>query len=52
MNRLRLTVFASVAIVFAFLIAPQAVLSALIGAAAIVFGLRWFARSARRGWRR
>ncbi|MFB7722295.1 hypothetical protein [Nocardia sp. NPDC056100] len=53
MNRLTMLLVVIVASVFAVLSAPQFILSVLIGAAAIVFGLRWFIRSAsRRGWRR
>ncbi|MEV6101471.1 hypothetical protein [Nocardia sp. NPDC051981] len=52
MTRFDIFLFALVVLGVGLLIAPQFVMSVLIGAGVIVFGLRWFVRSSRRGWRR
>ncbi|MET8428357.1 hypothetical protein [Nocardia sp. NPDC004860] len=52
MTRFNVFLFALVVLGVALLSAPQFVASLLIGAGVIVFGLRWFVRSSRRGWRR
>lgn len=58
MLRLNVLLIAFIAAAFVFYVAPEFVISVLIGAAVFVFGIRWFisaARPARRrgaGWRR
>ncbi|MFE3222908.1 hypothetical protein [Nocardia sp. NPDC059228] len=52
MARLDLLMFGLLVLGVGLLVAPQFVASLLIGVGVIVFGLRWFVRSSRRGWRR
>lgn len=52
MNRPNLYLLVAVTLGFALLLAPQFVLSVMIGAAAIVYGSRSFIRAAQRRRRR
>ncbi|WP_458686394.1 hypothetical protein [Nocardia tengchongensis] len=52
MIRMNLALFAVIAFGIGLLTAPQFMVGLLIAAGVIMFGLRWFARSAGRGWRR
>ncbi|MFE3080906.1 hypothetical protein [Nocardia tengchongensis] len=52
MTRLDIVLFALLALGVGLLIAPQFVASLFFGVGVIVFGIRWFVRSSRRGWRR